>query len=52
VSAAVVELRHRERSYDRAAVSLEPIVRVEDQLHAVMPDIAQITARLHRALQH
>jgi hypothetical protein len=51
VSAAIVELRHRERSYDRAAVSLEPIVRVEDQLHAVMPDIAQITARLHRALQ-
>lgn len=50
-SAAIVELRHRERSYDRAAVSLEPIVRVEDQLHAVMPDIAQITARLHRALQ-
>ncbi len=51
VSAAIVELRHREYSYDRAAVSLEPIVRVEEQLHAVLPDIAQISARLHHALQ-
>lgn len=50
VSGAMVALRHRQRSYGRAAVSLEPIVRVEDELHAVMPDIAQTTARLHRAL--
>jgi hypothetical protein len=50
VSAVMVALRHRQRSYGRAAVSLEPIVRVEDELHAVMPDIAQTTARLHRAL--
>ncbi len=43
-------LRHRQASYARAGISLEPIVRVEDELHAVLPDIRQATARLHRAL--
>lgn len=43
-------LRHRQGSYARMGISLEPIVRVEDELHAVLPDIKQATARLHRAL--
>jgi hypothetical protein len=43
-------LRCREASYPRAGVSLEPIVRVEDELHALLPDIRQVAARLHRAL--
>ncbi len=44
------ELRHREAHYVRAGVSLEPIVRVEDELHALMPQTAQQVARFHRAL--
>jgi hypothetical protein len=44
------ELRCREGSYPRAGVSLEPIVRVEDELHALLPDIRQVAARLQRAL--
>ncbi len=44
------ELRHREASYPRAGISLEPIVRVEDELHALLPAVAQEAARLHRAL--
>ena len=43
-------LRCREKSYPRAGVSLEPIVRVEDELHALLPDIRQVAARLQRAL--
>jgi hypothetical protein len=43
-------LRCREGSYPRAGVSLEPIVRVEDELHALLPDIRQVAARLQRAL--
>jgi len=49
VSAWLCQLRCRDASYARAAVSLEPIVRLEDQLHAVLPPIAQQLARLHRA---
>lgn len=42
-------LRCRQASYRRADVSLEPIIRLEDQLHALLPPISQLTARLHRA---
>jgi hypothetical protein len=49
VSAWLCQLRCRDASYARSAVSLEPIVRLEDQLHAVLPPIAQQLARLHRA---
>jgi hypothetical protein len=50
VSAWLRGLRHRESSYARAAVSLEPIVRVEDELHVLLPSVEQQAARLHRAL--
>jgi hypothetical protein len=52
VCAWLLKLRCRARSYPRADVSLEPIVRLEDQLHAVMPRIGQQLARFHLALQH
>jgi hypothetical protein len=50
VSAFLRALRCRQASYRRADVSLEPIVRLEDQLHALLPSLSQLTARLHRAL--
>jgi hypothetical protein len=50
LSAYLFNLRHRQGSYPRAGISLEPIVRVEDELHALLPDIRQQSARLHRAL--
>jgi hypothetical protein len=50
LSKHLYELRHRERSYARAGISLEPIVRVEDELHAVMPSVDRMLATLHRAL--
>jgi len=46
----VYNLRHREGSYTRAGISLEPIVRVEDELHAILPNISQQAVSLHRAL--
>lgn len=49
VSAFLRTLRCRQASYHRAAVSLEPIVRLEDQLHALLPSLSQLTARVHRA---
>jgi hypothetical protein len=49
VSAWLRHLRCRQSSYRRAAVSLEPIVRLEDQLHALLPSLSQLTARVHRA---
>ncbi len=50
VSHWLYSLRHREGSYPRAGISLEPIVRVEDELHALLQDVGQQAARLHRAL--
>ncbi len=50
ISAYLCGLRHRETRYERMSVSLEPIVRVEDELHAVLPDVMEQVARLHRAL--
>lgn len=49
VSAWLRQLRCRQSSYRRSAVSLEPIVRLEDQLHALLPSLSQLTARVHRA---
>lgn len=49
VSAWLRSLRCRQASYRRAAVSVEPIVRLEDQLRALLPSLPQLTARLHRA---
>jgi hypothetical protein len=50
VSAALVAMRHRQRSYSRMPNSIEPIVCVEDSLRAMMPDLDQLTARVHRAM--
>lgn len=50
LSAYLRGFRHREYSYVRVGVSLEPIVRVEDELRALLPDIRAAAARLHRAL--
>ena len=50
LSAWLRGLRCRDKSYPRAGISLEPIVRVEDELHALLPDIKQVAARLQRAL--
>ena len=50
LSAWLRALRCRDKSYPRAGISLEPIVRVEDELHALLPDIRQAAARLQRAL--
>lgn len=50
VSRWLYNLRHREGSYPRAGISLEPIVRVEDELHALLPDVGEQAARLHRVL--
>lgn len=45
-----LQLRHRESHYARAGISLEPIVRVEDELRALLPRITQQVASFHRAL--
>jgi hypothetical protein len=50
VSAWLRSLRCRKASYKRAAVSVEPIVRLEDQLHCLLPSLSKLTVRLHRAL--
>ena len=44
------QVRCRERSYGRAAVSLEPIVRAEEQLRSLLPPIEQRAAALHSLL--
>lgn len=44
------QIRCREEGYARAAVSLEPIVRTEEQLQALLPPIEQRAAALRCAL--
>lgn len=41
-------LRHRDLAYARAGISIEPIVRCEDHLHAIRPDIEAFVTKLHR----
>jgi len=43
-------LRCRDLAYGRAGISVEPIVRVEDHLHAILPDIEALVPKLHRLL--
>ena len=50
ISDFIRTLRHREASYGRVGVSLEPIVRVEDELHALMPSINELVAGMLRSL--
>lgn len=44
-------LRHRDYAYPRAGISIEPIVRVEEHLHALRPDIDVFIHKLHRLLK-
>lgn len=50
LSSWALGLRHREAHYARAGISLEPIVRVEDELRALLPRVSQQVASFHRAL--
>jgi hypothetical protein len=43
-------LRQRDYGYARAGISVEPIVRVEDHLHAIIPGIDVLVGRLNRLL--
>ncbi len=43
-------LRHRDYAYARAGISIEPIVRVEEHLHALRPDIDSLVQKLNRLL--
>ncbi len=48
LAAYLYRLRHRDLAYSRAGISVEPIVRVEDHLHAILPDLDALIPRLHR----
>ncbi len=48
LAAYLYRLRHRDLAYSRAGISVEPIVRVEDHLHAMLPDLDAVIPRLHR----
>ena len=48
LSLAVYDYRCRERSYDRAAVSLHPIVRAEESLGALFSSTSSLTNRFYR----
>ena len=47
----VYRLRHRDLAYGRAGISVEPIVRVEDHLHAILPDVEVLVSKLHHLFQ-
>lgn len=51
MAAYLYRLRHRDLAYARAGISVEPIVRVEDHLHAILPDIDSLIPKLHRMLK-
>jgi hypothetical protein len=41
-------LRHRDLAYSRAGISIEPIVRCEDHLKAIRPDLDVMLRKVHR----
>ncbi len=47
LAAYVHRLRHRDLAYGRSGISVEPIVRVEDHLHAILPDVEVLVRKLH-----
>jgi hypothetical protein len=51
LAAYLYGLRHRDLAYARAGISVEPIVRCEDHLHAILPSLDTLVARLHRSLR-
>lgn len=48
LAAYLYRLRHRDLAYSRSGISVEPIVRVEDHLHAILPNLDALIPRLHR----
>lgn len=50
ISSRLCALRCREESYERNLVSLEPIVRLEDQLRALLPSVDPFAARVRKHL--
>ena len=48
LAAYVYALRHRDLAYARSGISVEPIVRVEDHLHAILPSLDALIPKLHR----
>jgi hypothetical protein len=46
----IYTLRHRDYAYARAGISIEPIVRVEEHLHALRPDVESLVQKLNRML--
>lgn len=48
LAAYLYRLRHRDLGYARSGISVEPIVRVEDHLHAILPDLDAVIPRVHR----
>jgi hypothetical protein len=50
LAAYLYRLRHRDYAYARAGISVEPIVRVEDHLHAILPDIDVLVRKVHRLI--
>jgi hypothetical protein len=47
----IYRLRHRDLAYARAGISIEPIVRAEEHLHALRPNIDMLTQKLHSLLR-
>jgi hypothetical protein len=47
----IYRLRHRDLAYERAGISIEPIVRVEEHLHALRPNIEALIQKLHGLLR-
>jgi hypothetical protein len=41
-------IRCRDQGYTRSGISVEPIVRCEDHLHAILPDLEALVPKLHR----
>lgn len=52
LAAYIYRLRHRDLAYGRAGISVEPIVRVEDHLHAIVPDVEVLVKKLHHLFAH
>jgi hypothetical protein len=47
----IYRLRHRDLAYERAGISIEPIVRVEEHLHALRPNVDVLIQKLHPLLR-
>ncbi len=50
LAAYIYRLRHRDLAYGRSGISVEPIVRVEDHLHALLPNLDALIPKLHRLM--